>query len=80
MGSSILPIESPGSGLRSRTRAGGVSKSLSSSACSRSVWKAEIGSCHASVTPASAISSTPLTIITEATKCRTTRTGPFLRA
>src|SRR3954463_9131990 len=34
-----------------------------------------MGSCQASVSPASAISSTPLTIITEATNRRTARRG-----
>ena len=60
VGSSSSPIASPGSGARLSTRGGGWSRARRSSACSRSAMKAEIGSCQASVIPASAISSDPL--------------------
>src|SRR4051794_9832666 len=78
-GSSILPMASPFSGCRLsrrlRASGGGCSSLFFSVDCSRAAMYFEIGSCQARVSPASAISSAPLTIMTEAMKRSTARTG-----
>src|SRR5919109_1142752 len=73
-GISSRAIESPSSGRRRMTRFGGSKNAVFSSCWCRFATKAETGSCHRSVMPASAMRSVPLTIITEATKRSTGRT------
>src|ERR671910_300972 len=74
LGSSMRAIASPFRGCLRITRRGGSRKAFFSSPCSRFATNAETGSCQSRVTPASAMRSVPLTIITDATKRRTGRT------
>src|SRR5918997_6175469 len=74
LGRSILAIASPLRGFRRTTRRGGSKNAFFRSPCSWFATNAETGSCQSRVTPASAMRSVPLTIITDATKRRTGRT------
>src|SRR5918997_650843 len=74
LGRSILAIASPLRGFRRTTRRGGSKNAFFRAPCSWFATNAETGSCQSRVTPASAMRSVPLTIITDATKRSTGRT------
>ena len=75
LGMSIFAIASPFSGWRRITRWGGSWKAFSRWACCLFATNAETGSCQSRVTPASAMSRVPLTIITDAANRSTARIG-----
>ncbi len=79
-GISSLAIASPFSGRFFSTRTGGIAYAFSSVAWWRSARYADNGSCQSRVTPASLMSRTPLTIITDAVKRSTARMGRSLGA